>query len=106
MKSRKVKVYVDGPEIKDIKNFLDYDGFTFNPSLFKKLGATNYIEFSKKIIIETQGKPISIEVFADDYETCLYQAQKINELGKNIFVKVPITYTNGESTIKLIKFRL
>ena len=103
MKSRKVKVYVDGPEIKDIKNFLDYDGFTFNPSLFKKLGATNYIEFSKKIIIETQGKPISIEVFADDYETCLYQAQKINELGKNIFVKVPITYTNGESTIKLIK---
>ena len=67
MKSRKVKIYVDGPEINEIKNFLKFDGFTFNPSLFKKLGATNYIEFSKKILKETKNKPISIEVFADDF---------------------------------------
>ncbi len=103
MTSRKIKIYVDGPELKEIKNFQNFDGFTFNPSLFKKLGATDYLEFSKKIIVETKGKPISIEVFADDYDTCLYQAQKINDLGKNVFVKIPITYTNGESTVKLIK---
>jgi len=103
MKSRKVKIYVDGPEINEIKNFLKFDGFTFNPSLFKKLGATNYIEFSKKILKETKNKPISIEVFADDFENCLKQAKKINELGDNVYVKIPITYTNGESTVKLIK---
>lgn len=103
MKSRKIKIYIDGPEIKEIKNFLSFDGFTFNPSLFKKLGAEDYLDFSKKIITETKEKPISIEVFADDYDTCLYQAKKINNLGKNVFVKIPITYTNGESTIKLIK---
>ena len=103
MKNRKVKIYVDGPDISEIKNFLNFDGFTFNPSLFKRLGATNYMEFSKQIIQETNNKPISIEVFADDYDTCFDQAKKINALGKNIFVKIPITYTNGKSTIELIK---
>ena len=103
MKNRKVKIYVDGPDINEIKNFLNFDGFTFNPSLFKKLGATNYMEFSKQIIQETNNKPISIEVFADDHDTCFDQAKKINALGKNIFVKIPITYTNGKSTIELIK---
>ena len=62
MKNRKVKIYVDGPDISEIKNFLNFDGFTFNPSLFKKLGATNYMEFSKQIIQETNNKPISIEI--------------------------------------------
>tara|TARA_B100001057_G_scaffold497321_1_gene601127 strand:- start:1856 stop:2551 length:696 start_codon:yes stop_codon:yes gene_type:complete len=103
MKNRKVKIYIDGPEINEIKNFLNFDGFTFNPSLFKKLGAVNYMEFSKKIIQQTKNKPISIEVFADDYDNCLEQAKKINALGENIFVKIPITYTNGKSTIQLIK---
>ena len=103
MKNIKTKIYIDGPEVEDIKNFLNYDGFTFNPSLFKKLGATDYLEFSKKIIKETKDKPISIEVFADDHDTCLNQAKKINALGSNIYVKIPITYTNGKSTIKLIE---
>jgi transaldolase len=103
MKNRKVKIYVDGSEINDIKSFLKFDGFTFNPSLFKKLGATNYIEFSKRILKETKDKPISIEVLADNFDICLDQAKKINELGDNVYVKIPITYTNGESTAKLIK---
>lgn len=103
MKNHKVKIYVDGPEIDQIKNFLNFDGFTFNPSLYKKLGAVDYMDFSKKIIKETKDKPLSIEVFADDHKNCLEQAIKINALSKNIFVKIPITYTNGESTLKLIK---
>ena len=103
MKNIKTKIYIDGPSVDEIKNFLNYDGFTFNPSLFKKLGATNYLEFSKKIIKETKDKPISIEVFADDHDTCFDQAKKINALGSNIYVKIPITYTNGKSTIKLIE---
>jgi transaldolase len=103
LQNRKVKIYVDGPEIKNIKDFLDFDGFTFNPSLYRKLGAKDYLEFSKEIIKQTKDKPISIEVFADDHESCLYQANKINELSENIYVKIPITYTNGDSTIKLIQ---
>ena len=43
MKNIKTKIYIDGPEVDDIKNFLNYDGFTFNPSLFKKLGAIDYL---------------------------------------------------------------
>ena len=71
MKNHKVKIYVDGPELDQIKNFLNFDGFTFNPSLYKKLGAVNYMDFSKKIIKETKDKPLSIEVFADDHKNCL-----------------------------------
>ena len=58
--------------------------------------------FQKKLLRD-KDKPLSIEVFADDHKNCLNQAIKINALSKNIFVKIPITYTNGESTLKLIK---
>ena len=80
MKNIKTKIYIDGPSVDEIKNFLNYDGFTFNPSLFKKLGATDYLEFSKKIIKETKDKPISIEVFADDHNSCFDQAYLRNNL--------------------------
>ena len=60
------------------------------------------MDFSKKIIKETKDKPLSIEVFADDHKNCLDQAIELMHC-KNIFVKIPITYTNGESTLKLIK---
>ena len=103
MSKSKIKVFVDGPEISEIKEFLNLDGFTFNPSLFKKLGAKDYLGFTKEILTETKNKPVSIEVFADDEENCLNQAKKIASLNKNIYVKVPITYTNGNSTKNLIK---
>ena len=50
----------------------------------------------------TKNKPLSIEVFADDEKNCLYQAKKISEISKSIFVKIPITYTSGKSTKNLI----
>lgn len=103
MKKNKINIYIDGPSIDEITSFLKYDGFTFNPSLYKKLGADNYLNFSKKILEKTENKPVSIEVIADDLENCYSQALKIKELSDNVYVKIPITYTNGESTIKLIK---
>ncbi len=103
MKKDNIKVFVDGPEISEINKFLNLDGFTFNPSLFQKLGAKDYLGFTKEILAETKNKPVSIEVFADDEENCFNQAKKIASLSKNIYVKIPITYTNGNSTKNLIK---
>ena len=103
MKKSNIKIYIDGAPLNEIKNFLKYDGFTFNPSIFKKLGAKNYIEFAKEIIKETKNKPLSIEVIADDEESCFNQAKIISKLSNSIFVKVPITYTNGKTTKNLIK---
>ena len=103
MTKNKIKVFVDGPEISEINEFLNLDGFTFNPSLFKKLGAKDYLGFTKEILAETKNKPVSIEVFADDEENCFNQAKKIASLNKNVYVKIPITYTNGNSTKNLIK---
>ena len=103
MNKDKIKIFVDGPEILEINEFINLDGFTFNPSIFKKLGAKDYLSFTKDILAKTKNKPVSIEVFADDEENCLNQAKKIAKLSKNIYVKIPIIYTNGSSTKNLIK---
>ena len=103
MKKRNIKIFIDGAQLSEIKNFEKYDGFTFNPSIFKKLGAKDYLEFTKEIIKETKDKPLSIEVIADDEDSCFKQAKIISKLNNNIFVKIPITYTNGKTTKNLIK---
>ena len=103
MKKRNIQIYIDGAKLDEIKNFKEYDGFTFNPSLFKKLGAKDYLTFTKEIINETKDKPLSIEVFADDEDSCFKQAKIISKLSNFIYVKIPITYTNGKTTKNLIK---
>ena len=97
-----MKLYADGPTLEEIDS-LKVDGYTFNPSLFKKLGATDYLEFSEKICEKIQIKPVSIEVIGDNYDECLRQSKIISKIADNIWVKIPISYTNGESTKKLIK---
>ena len=97
-----MRIFLDGPNFNEIKKFKKMGGYTFNPSLFKKLGAKNYISFVKEIIKFTSKKDVSIEVIGDDHKTCLEQAIKISKLDKNIRVKIPITYSNGKSTKLLI----
>ena len=100
----KTKIFVDGPNFDEIKFFKNkVDGYTFNPSLFKKLGADDYLEFTKKILLLTENKSVSIEVIGDDEQTCLNQALKISKISSFISVKVPIVYTNGKSTASLIE---
>lgn len=100
---KKTLIFQDGPTLDEIKKFFDkVDGYTFNPSLFKKLGAQNYLGFTKQILNYTKGKSVSIEVFADNYDDCYDQAMKIKSVDPNIVVKIPISYTNGKSTISLI----
>ena len=67
MTKNKIKVFVDGPEISEINEFLNLDGFTFNPSLFKKLGAKDYLGFTKEILAEIKNKPVSILVFSSAF---------------------------------------
>ncbi len=105
MNNTKIKLYADGPTPEQINQrySINVDGYTFNPSLFKKNGAKDYLEYSKKIIDECKHKPISLEVFADDEENMIRQGKLLNSLGKNIFVKIPIVYTNGETTLNVIR---
>ncbi len=102
----KSKIYCDSAEIKIIKNFVKkkiVKGFTTNPSLMRKAGAKNYKDYSKKIIKIIENKPVSLEVFADNFNDMREQALKINKWGKNVFVKIPIINSKGQLTSRVIK---
>jgi|TARA_B100001059_G_C17767971_1_gene546690 transaldolase len=102
----KTKIFCDIAELNQIKKFNKKDivkGFTTNPSLMKKAGAKNYKTYSKNILKICKNKPVSLEVFADDYKNMKDQALKINEWGKNVYVKIPVTNSKGIFTGKIIK---
>ena len=106
MKKIKTKIFCDIAELKVIKKFNKkniVEGFTTNPSLMKKAGAKDYKAYSKKILKICKNKPVSLEVFADDYHKMRDQALKINTWGKNVYVKIPVTNTKGSFTGKIIK---
>lgn len=99
-----IDIHLDGPTLIEMEEFSKkVDGFTFNPTLFRNLGVTNYLEHCKCLAELEKTKPISLEVFADDATSMIKQAEILSDLGKNVFVKVPITFTNGELTTEVIK---
>ena len=100
------KIFCDIAEISQIKKFNKkkiVKGFTTNPSLMRKAGAKDYKSYAKKILKVCPNKPVSLEVFADDYINMKKQALKINKWGKNVYVKIPITDSKGFFTGKVIK---
>ena len=100
------KIFCDIAELNTIKKFnkkLIVKGFTTNPSLMRKAGAKDYASYSKKILKICKNKPVSLEVFGDDYNSIKSQAIKINEWGKNVYVKIPITNSKGKFMGKIIK---
>ena len=97
-----MQIFLDGGNFDEIKK-INAKGYTFNPSLYRKLGAKNYINFSKQILKKIKNKHVSLEVIADDEKNCIRQAKILSSLGKNVYVKIPIVYTNGKSTKLLIK---
>ena len=100
------KIFCDIAELNQIKRFFKkkiVKGFTTNPSLMKKAGAKNYKSYSKKILKICPNKPVSLEVFADDYHTMKDQALKINTWGKNVYVKVPVANSRGKFMGRIIK---
>ena len=100
------KIYCDIADLNLIKKFNKkkiVKGFTTNPSLMKKAGAKNYKSYSKKILKICPNKPVSLEVFADDYQNIKDQALEINTWGKNVYVKIPVINSKGVFMDKIIK---
>ena len=102
----KTKIFCDIAELNIIKKFNKkkiVDGFTTNPSLMRKAGAKDYKLYSKKILNICKNKPVSLEVFADNYEDMRLQALEINKWAKNVYVKIPVVNSKGKFMGKIIR---
>ena len=102
----KVKIFSDGADKKDMldmasKTFIR--GLTTNPSLMKKAGIKDYEAFAKDILSTIKKKPISFEVFSDDFDEMEKQAMKITSWADNVYVKIPVTNTKKQSSKELIR---
>jgi transaldolase len=106
LKDLQVKIFADGA---DKKGMLELNanplikGLTTNPTLMRKAGLTDFEAFARDILTGITEKPLSLEVFSDEFPEMKRQALKINGWGKNVYVKIPITNTRGESSLPLIK---
>lgn len=101
-----IKIYADGANINDMLSVYNeglVEGFTTNPSLMKKAGIKDYKEFAKDVVNKIPDMSISFEVFSDDFEIMEKEALILKEFGENVFVKIPIQNSKGESSIPLIK---
>ena len=102
----KTKIFCDTAELNIIEKFnkkIIIKGFTTNPSLMRKAGAKDYKSYSKKILKICNNKPVSLEVFADEYKGMKKQALQINTWGKNVYVKIPVINSKGFFMGKIIK---
>ncbi len=100
------KLFADGCSIDGIMqmNAKPYiHGFTTNPTFMKQAGITDYLGFAKELTSKIKDKPISLEVFSDDLDEMVRQAHILATLGDNVFVKIPITNSVGESTYSVVK---
>ena len=105
-RSLKVRIFADGAEKKSILELYNHplvQGFTTNPTLMRKAGITDYQAFALDILKAIPDRPISFEVFADDFAEMERQALEIASWGRNVFVKIPVTNTLGESSCDLVR---
>jgi transaldolase len=101
-----VKIFADGADLDSILALAQDDriaGFTTNPKLMWKAGLTDYQDFAQRLLERITTHPISFEVFADDADEMRRQAQLIASWGKNVYVKIPVTTTTGESMAPLVR---
>lgn len=101
-----VKIFADGADkagMLDMYKNTWISGFTTNPTLMRKAGIVNYEQFARDILFCIPDRPISFEVFSDDFEEMHAQALKIASWGNNVYAKIPVTNTKGESSIHLIR---
>ena len=99
------KIFCDIADLSSIKKFNKLNivkGFTTNPSLMRKAGAKDYKSYSKLILKVCKNKPISFDVFADEFKSMIDQGKKISSWGKNIYVKVPVVNSKNKFTGKVI----
>jgi transaldolase len=101
-----IEIYADGADkasLLEIYRDPLVKGLTTNPTLMKAAGITDYEAFAREVLAEVTEKPISFEVFSDEFPEMRRQALKIKDWQDNVFVKIPITNSRGESSIALIK---
>lgn len=102
----KIKLYADGADEKgmlDVYRKKAVTGFTTNPSLMKKAGVRDYKAFAKSITAQIPDLPISFEVFSDELDGMIREGRVIGALGRNVYIKIPITNTRGVSTEPVIR---
>lgn len=101
-----MKIFADGADLQGIADLYRkpyIQGLTTNPTLMRKVGLTDYETFARAVLKEVKSKPISFEVFSDDFSEMRRQALKMHDWQENVYVKIPITNTSGESSIPLIE---
>jgi transaldolase len=95
----RVKIFADGADLKGMKEAAAQPlikGFTTNPTLMRQAGVSDYKEFALEVLKLIPDRPVSFEVFADDFPTMEVQGREIASWGDNVYVKVPVTNTKGE----------
>jgi transaldolase len=106
MEELRVKIFADGadlPGMLEMRGKPWIRGFTTNPTLMRKAGVGDYEAFARGVIAAIPDRPLSFEVFADDFAEMERQAMKISSWGGNVHVKIPVTDTKGESSCPLIR---
>ena len=102
----KVKIFADGADqagMLDLYRNPIIKGFTTNPTLMRNAGITDYEAFARDILRAIPDRPISLEVFSDDFAEMESQARRIASWGHNVYVKIPVTNTQGESSVPLVR---
>ena len=101
-----IKIFADGADLEGILRLAanqEIAGFTTNPTLMQKAGIEDYEGFARKVLDHITDRPISFEVFSDDFEEMRRQALLIGGWGSNVYVKIPVTNTKGESSNELVR---
>lgn len=102
----KVKIFADGADLEGIARLAENPlirGFTTNPTLMRKAGVRDYRRFALDVLEAVPGYPVSFEVFADEFADMEAQALEIASWGAEVYVKIPITNTRGESAVPLAR---
>lgn len=102
----KIKLFADGADLSGMLEMYKkpyIKGLTTNPTLMRKAGISDYRSFAMDVLSEIKDKPISFEVFTDDFDEMIRQALEISSWASNVFVKIPITNTLGVSTANVVK---
>jgi transaldolase len=103
---RTVKVFADGANLQAILELADHPhiaGFTTNPTLMRRSGVSDYEGFARKLLERITDRPVSFEVFADEHHEMVRQARLIASWGNNVYVKIPVTDTQGKSTGAVVR---
>ena len=101
----RVKIFADGADLEAIRELASnpvIQGFTTNPTLMRKAGVTDYEEFARQALELVGDRPISFEVFTDDFAEMAREARILAELGESVYVKIPVTDTSGNSAADLV----